>query len=92
MSGHRGIFNRHGFKNFSEFAEIGICFVMQLCPQYPHNPYTLLNDMKSPAEVMDFGELSGCLDVGSGGSRTYVVNPTFDYIPPELVSLFITDT
>lgn len=66
--------------------------VLQLCPQYPHNPYTLLNDMKSPAEIVDFGELSDCLDVGTGGHSTYVVNPTFDYIPPELVSLFITDT
>jgi translation initiation factor eIF-2B subunit beta len=66
--------------------------VHKLCPQYPHNPYTLLNDMKSPAEIVDFGELSDCLDVSTGGHSTYVVNPTFDYIPPELVSLFITDT
>lgn len=65
--------------------------LLQLCPQYPHNPYTLLNDMKSPAEVVEFGELPECLDVESGDHTTYVVNPTFDYIPPELVSLFITD-
>jgi translation initiation factor eIF-2B subunit beta len=66
--------------------------VHKLCPQYPHNPYTLLNDLKSPAEIVEFGELSDCLDGGTGGFSTRVVNPTFDYIPPELVSLFITDT
>jgi translation initiation factor eIF-2B subunit beta len=69
-----------------------VCCAVQLCPQYPHNPYTLLNDLKSPAEIVEFGELSDCLDGGTGGFSTRVVNPTFDYITPELVSLFITDT
>lgn len=66
--------------------------MLQLCPQYPHKPYTLLNDMKSPAEVVEFGELSECFAAGTGDHTTYVVNPTFDYIPPDLVSIFITDT
>lgn len=66
--------------------------VHKLCPQYPHNPDTLLNDLKSPSEIIDFGEFSDCLDGSPGGSRTHVVNPSFDYVPPELVSLFITDT
>nr|XP_024358673.1 translation initiation factor eIF-2B subunit beta-like isoform X3 [Physcomitrium patens]XP_024358674.1 translation initiation factor eIF-2B subunit beta-like isoform X3 [Physcomitrium patens] len=66
--------------------------VHKLCPQYPHKPYTLLNDMKSPAEVVEFGELSECFAAGTGDHTTYVVNPTFDYIPPDLVSIFITDT
>ncbi|KAL3692899.1 hypothetical protein R1sor_006550 [Riccia sorocarpa] len=64
----------------------------KLCPLYPHNPFTLLNDMKSPSEVLDFGELSDCLNGTTGGAESHVFNPTFDYIPPELVSLFITDT
>ncbi|KAL2634935.1 hypothetical protein R1flu_006414 [Riccia fluitans] len=64
----------------------------KLCPLYPHNPFTLLNDMKSPSEILDFGELSGCLNGVTGGPESHVFNPTFDYIPPELVSLFITDT
>ncbi|KAF5469820.1 hypothetical protein F2P56_010379 [Juglans regia] len=65
----------------------------KLCPLYPHNPAVLLNELRSPSELLDFGEFSDCLDFGSGtSSLLHVVNPTFDYVPPKLVSLFITDT
>ncbi|XP_077241676.1 uncharacterized protein LOC143882128 [Tasmannia lanceolata] len=66
----------------------------KLCPLYPHNPEVLLNDLKSPSELLDFGEFSDCLDFGSGSGipLLHVVNPQFDYVPPKLVSLFITDT
>ncbi|KAF8043043.1 hypothetical protein BT93_A1400 [Corymbia citriodora subsp. variegata] len=66
----------------------------KLCPLYPHNPEVLLNELRSPSELLDFGEFSDCMDFGSGmGSPLlHVVNPTFDYVPPKLVSLFITDT
>lgn len=68
--------------------------VTQLCPLYPHNPEVLLNELKSPAELLDFGEFSDCMDfgTGSGSPLLHVVNPAFDYVPPKLVSLFITDT
>ncbi|KAJ8755875.1 hypothetical protein K2173_024420 [Erythroxylum novogranatense] len=66
----------------------------KLCPLYPHNPEVLLNELRSPSELLDFGEFSDCLDFGSGSGSPllHVVNPTFDYVPPNLVSLFITDT
>lgn len=66
----------------------------QLCPLYPHNPEVLLNELKSPSDLLDFGEFSDCMDFGSGaGSHLlHVVNPAFDYVPPKLVNLFITDT
>ncbi|KAF3610662.1 hypothetical protein DY000_02051228 [Brassica cretica] len=66
----------------------------KLCPLYPHNPEVLLNELRSPSELLDFGEVSDCLDfgAGSGSPLLQVVNPTFDYVPPSLVSLFITDT
>ncbi|KAF7824703.1 Translation initiation factor eIF-2B subunit beta [Senna tora] len=64
----------------------------KLCPLYPHNPEVLLNEMRSPSELLDFGEFSDCLDSASGNGSLHVVNPTFDYVPPKLVSLFITDT
>ncbi|CAG7878175.1 unnamed protein product [Brassica rapa] len=66
----------------------------KLCPLYPHNPEVLLNELRSPSELLDFGEFSDCLDfgTGSGSPLLQVVNPTFDYVPPSLVSLFITDT
>ncbi|KAH9322762.1 hypothetical protein KI387_017401, partial [Taxus chinensis] len=64
----------------------------KLCPLYPHNPEVLLNDLKSPSELLDYGDFSDCMDGGTGNSRLRVVNPAFDYVPPQLVSLFITDT
>ncbi|KAM1556167.1 hypothetical protein PS2_039570 [Malus domestica] len=66
----------------------------KLCPLYPHNPEVLLNELRSPSELLDFGEFSDCMDFGSGtaSSLLQVVNPTFDYVPPKLVNLFITDT
>ncbi|CAK9145461.1 unnamed protein product [Ilex paraguariensis] len=68
--------------------------IHKLCPLYPHNPEVLLNELKSPSELLDFGEFSDCLDFGSGTGYPllHVVNPAFDYVPPKLVSLFITDT
>ncbi|KAF5733628.1 hypothetical protein HS088_TW16G00068 [Tripterygium wilfordii] len=66
----------------------------KLCPLYPHSPEVLLNELRSPSELLDFGEFSDCMDFGSGNGSPllHVVNPTFDYVPPKLVSLFITDT
>ncbi|KAJ6307403.1 hypothetical protein OIU76_017239 [Salix suchowensis] len=57
----------------------------KLCPLYPHNPEVLLNELRSPSELLDFGEFSDCLDFGSGtGSPLlHVVNPAFDYVPPK---------
>ncbi|KAL5573214.1 hypothetical protein UlMin_022811 [Ulmus minor] len=66
----------------------------KLCPLYPHNPEVLLNELRSPSELLDFGEFSDCMDFKNGAVSPllHVVNPTFDYVPPKLVSLFITDT
>ncbi|XP_059651978.1 uncharacterized protein LOC132299411 [Cornus florida] len=68
--------------------------IHKLCPLYPHNPEVLLNELKSPSELLDFGEFSDCMDFGSGSGSPllHVVNPAFDYVPPKLVSLFITET
>ncbi|CAM8889064.1 unnamed protein product [Rhodiola kirilowii] len=66
----------------------------KLCPLYPHNPEVLLNELRSPSELLDFGEFSDCMDFGTGAGSplVHVVNPAFDYVPPKLVSLFVTDT
>ncbi|XP_021306578.1 translation initiation factor eIF-2B subunit beta isoform X2 [Sorghum bicolor] len=66
----------------------------KLCPLYPHNPEVLLNELKSPSDLLDFGEFSDCMNFSTqdGSPLLNVVNPTFDYVPPKLVSLFITDT
>ncbi|KAG5236379.1 translation initiation factor [Salix suchowensis] len=65
----------------------------KLCPLHPQNPHVLLNEMRCPSELLQDGEFSDCMGVcnGSGNPLLNVVNPAFDYVPPELVSLFITD-
>eukprot|EP01085_Mycamoeba_gemmipara_P000804 Mycagemm_TRINITY_DN10390_c6_g4::TRINITY_DN10390_c6_g4_i1::g.804::m.804 type:complete len:132 gc:universal TRINITY_DN10390_c6_g4_i1:425-30(-) len=56
----------------------------KLCPLFPGDPDTF-NCLNSPAEVLDF-------DVAEQATNTPIVhNPGFDYIPPELVSLLITN-
>ncbi|XP_014500195.1 translation initiation factor eIF-2B subunit beta [Vigna radiata var. radiata] len=64
----------------------------KLCPLYPHNPHLLLNELRSPSELLDFGEFSDLMDSATGVGSLHVVNPAFDYVPPDLVSLFITGT
>ncbi|TQD77317.1 hypothetical protein C1H46_037140 [Malus baccata] len=65
----------------------------KLCLLYPNNPEVLLNDMRCPSELLSFGEFSDFVDfsIGSGASLLNIVNPAFDYVPPELVSLFVTE-
>ncbi|XVF66440.1 hypothetical protein PTKIN_Ptkin10aG0036000 [Pterospermum kingtungense] len=41
----------------------------KLCPLYPNNPEVLLNEMKSPSELLDFGEVSDCMDYGIGSGE-----------------------
>lgn len=67
--------------------------LFQLCPLFPNNPEVLLNDMRCPSELLSFGDFSDCMDfsVGSGAPLLHVVNPAFDYVPSELVSLFVTE-
>ncbi|CAN4091087.1 unnamed protein product [Withania somnifera] len=66
--------------------------IHKLCPSYPHNPEVCLNDMRSPAELLEFGQFSNCTEFGAdSGALLEVVNPSFDYVAPELVSLLITD-
>eukprot|EP00271_Cylindrocystis_brebissonii_P016527 TRINITY_DN4027_c0_g1_i1.p1 TRINITY_DN4027_c0_g1~~TRINITY_DN4027_c0_g1_i1.p1 ORF type:complete len:408 (+),score=66.75 TRINITY_DN4027_c0_g1_i1:495-1718(+) len=81
--------------------------MFQLCPVHPHSPQDVLRDFRSSAENLDFSDFSECLDgpgaldleeedeegeTVEGSSRVNVANPTYDYIPPELISVFVTDT
>ncbi|KAL5848768.1 hypothetical protein ACOSQ4_006781 [Xanthoceras sorbifolium] len=67
--------------------------VHELCSLYPQNPEVSLNEIGSPSELLNFGEFSDCMDYGVGSSSPllHVVNPVFDYVPAELISLFVTD-
>lgn len=54
--------------------------------------------LQSPAEIIDFDVVAEAfpanLEDGTAPEDVYVhvANPMFDYVPPELISLFVTDT
>jgi len=57
----------------------------KLSPVFPHDQYSF-NELKSPAQVVTVGS-----EDAAAGREVRVLNPSSDYIPPELVSLFITN-
>ncbi|GBF88924.1 translation initiation factor eIF-2B subunit beta [Raphidocelis subcapitata] len=67
----------------------------KLSPLFPHDPDVAFNEFKSPADVVDFDVLAEAFvrrDEGADTVNVEVCNPCFDYVPPHLVSLFLTDT
>ncbi len=56
----------------------------------------MVTDFKSPAAVTDFDVLAEAFirqdDSSSDAASVEVVNPAYEYIRPELISLFVTDT
>mmetsp|Transcript_22575 Transcript_22575/g.78990 ORF Transcript_22575/g.78990 Transcript_22575/m.78990 type:complete len:402 (-) Transcript_22575:119-1324(-) len=57
--------------------------LLKLCPLYPHDQDTF-NDLLSPTAVLSFEE-ADVMDA------VEVLNPEFDYVPPKLVDLFVTN-
>jgi len=55
----------------------------KLTPLYPFDQDTF-NDIKSPAEALKFEEVDTL-------EQVHVVNPAHDYVPPELISLYVTN-
>eukprot|EP00276_Gloeochaete_wittrockiana_P003204 CAMPEP_0184664258 /NCGR_PEP_ID=MMETSP0308-20130426/51899_1 /TAXON_ID=38269 /ORGANISM="Gloeochaete witrockiana, Strain SAG 46.84" /LENGTH=353 /DNA_ID=CAMNT_0027107517 /DNA_START=214 /DNA_END=1275 /DNA_ORIENTATION=+ len=61
---------------------VAVTGLYKLSPLYPHD-LDALNDLASPAHVLNFHE--------EYAEDVHVLNPVFDYVPPDLVSLFITN-
>eukprot|EP00163_Fabomonas_tropica_P030903 TRINITY_DN7173_c0_g1_i1.p1 TRINITY_DN7173_c0_g1~~TRINITY_DN7173_c0_g1_i1.p1 ORF type:complete len:357 (-),score=95.49 TRINITY_DN7173_c0_g1_i1:13-1083(-) len=57
----------------------------KLSPLYPHD-FDILTDFRSPAEILQ-PEVAGMLR----NRNTSIENPTYDHIPAELVTLFVTN-
>jgi len=61
-----------------------VCTPMyKMCPLFANDQETF-NDITSPASVLPFQEVNA-------SARIRVQNPAFDYVPAELISLYITD-
>lgn len=58
--------------------------LFKLSPVYRHDQ-DAFNDLKSPSALLEYSEVAKMQDVD-------VLNPAYDYIPPELVDLYITNT
>jgi translation initiation factor eIF-2B subunit beta len=56
----------------------------KLCPLFPYNRDSFI-DLKSPGPTSSYAQLGGYENV-------QVVSPSIDYVPPELVSILVTDT
>eukprot|EP01118_Nematostelium_gracile_P016102 TRINITY_DN6594_c0_g1_i1.p1 TRINITY_DN6594_c0_g1~~TRINITY_DN6594_c0_g1_i1.p1 ORF type:complete len:344 (+),score=96.05 TRINITY_DN6594_c0_g1_i1:106-1137(+) len=55
----------------------------KLCPLYPYDQDTF-NDITSPASILNFEEADTL-------EHVHITNPAYDYIPPELISLYVTN-
>uniref|UniRef100_A0A7S0CFJ0 Translation initiation factor eIF2B subunit beta n=1 Tax=Proboscia inermis TaxID=420281 RepID=A0A7S0CFJ0_9STRA len=65
---------------------IAVSGMFKLCPFFPHD--NTLNDFVSPGSVMDY------TSINSGGSaleNVEFINPVHDYIPPQLIDLYVTN-
>eukprot|EP01100_Stratorugosa_tubuloviscum_P000647 TRINITY_DN1141_c0_g1_i1.p1 TRINITY_DN1141_c0_g1~~TRINITY_DN1141_c0_g1_i1.p1 ORF type:complete len:323 (-),score=145.08 TRINITY_DN1141_c0_g1_i1:735-1703(-) len=56
----------------------------KISPLYPHE-YDAFTELNSPAPILHFDEAN------IADKSVEVYNPAYDYVPPELVSLFITE-
>lgn len=59
--------------------------LFKLCPLYPHD-LEEFNDLTSPGMVLDYESDQALLE------KADVLNPEYDYIPPDLLDLYLTNT
>jgi translation initiation factor 2B subunit (eIF-2B alpha/beta/delta family) len=134
---HGGVLARSGIHTVALAAKqhavpvVVLAGLHELSPLGPGDPEFEMNDLLSPADMIDYTALADCLpasssmggggggDIGGGGggvggggggvgvagagvgvggasvegmeASLNVANPAYDYIPPELVTFFITD-
>ena len=74
--------------------------IYKLSPHFPHEPGVTFNDFKEPSDVLPYDDEAVVTAEMATDDRTsyaqqrpylQVHNPSYDYIPPGLISLFITD-
>ena len=58
--------------------------LFKLSPKYPHDP-DIFNELSGPNMVLEYKSAQII------SNKNQVLNPNFDYIPPELLSLYVTN-
>lgn len=67
--------------------------VLQLSVRFPQSSaLSKMTDMPSPSSVLSLSEAAELEVAARDGATLDVINPSLDYVPPELVSLLITDS
>ncbi|KDO33903.1 hypothetical protein SPRG_01783 [Saprolegnia parasitica CBS 223.65] len=83
-----GLIAQSGIQNIALAAKkfcvpvVSVAGLFKLCPLYPHD-LDVLNELVSPAHILNYDETLPNMDV---------LNPVNDYVPPEHVTIFITNT
>nr|NKB45081.1 hypothetical protein [Alphaproteobacteria bacterium] len=70
--------------------------IYKLSPNFPHEPGVTFNEFGDPSEILSFSDEAVVAAERAAPSNEekpmlQVHNPLFDYIPPERISLFVTD-
>ena len=80
--------------------------MFKLCPMFPHQGQDTLNDLVSLSSDMDYGEVTSMMESNGGSYNIHLgedekkcnmmeevelVNPVHDYIPPDLIKLYVTN-
>jgi len=65
---------------------VTVAGMFKLCPMYPHEGQDTLNDLISPSAVVDYSLMGDPVL-----SEVEFVNPVHDYIPPQLIDLYVTN-
>jgi len=60
--------------------------MFKLCPMYPHEGQNTLQDLVSPSSIIDFAEMTDSIM-----ANVEYIDPVHDYIPPQLINLYVTN-
>mmetsp|Transcript_18686 Transcript_18686/g.26855 ORF Transcript_18686/g.26855 Transcript_18686/m.26855 type:complete len:155 (-) Transcript_18686:212-676(-) len=60
--------------------------IFKLCPMFPHEGQDTLQDLVSPASIIDYAEMSH-----KSVRQIEFINPVHDYIAPESINLYVTN-
>lgn len=80
---HTGAHNIAVAAKYHSVSVVCVCALHKLCPLYSFDQDTF-NEHKNPCEILNY-------DNDEFVAKVDVMNPGFDYIPPDLVTLLITN-
>lgn len=61
--------------------------LFKLCPLYPHD-LNAFNELRSPASVLSYFDTTNRTRLREDAE---VLNPAYDFVPPELIALYVTN-